>query len=74
MKRIPSTNYESRVSDFTRKMWEVEAAHPVFAGSLNNIRLLVTVDQKPSPGKSPRAKNAASRSGPVNHRKSEKSN
>lgn len=36
------------VSAFMRQLWAAEAEHPVFAGSLNNIKLILAVEDKPA--------------------------
>lgn len=30
-----------------RQLWAAEAEHPVFAGSLNNVKLILAVEDKP---------------------------
>jgi hypothetical protein len=36
-------------SAFMHKLWQAEAQHPVFAGSLNNVNLIVTFKDQKSP-------------------------
>ena len=37
----PSTNTVPQASAFMREMWAAEAEHPVFAGSLQNFKLML---------------------------------
>ncbi len=37
----PSTNTFPQASAFMREMWAAEAEHPVFAGSLQNFKLML---------------------------------
>lgn len=42
------TTTTNTVSTFMRELWAAEAEHPVFAGSLNNIKLFVSVENRKS--------------------------
>ena len=41
----PSANPVPQASAFMREMWAAEAEHPVFAGSLQNFKLMLGVER-----------------------------
>lgn len=46
-------------SQFMRDMWAAEAEHPVFAGSLLNLRFMAAGASKPKARQSPKARKTA---------------
>ena len=43
---MKTMNTISHVSDFTRMMWDVEAEHPPFVGSLLNVKFRMELEPR----------------------------